>query len=155
MKKIVYHLVKRKKYLKKLVSEKIDKIRKLQDSVCFNSLPYNWKNYTKDVNVGDFIDETPLSRDIKSKRKKVADEEKKQIDFTSEMDGIKMRGNKSRKQNTKTKNITNLCDTWDKANHFFKDYTTIIILLDMTKTWKRLKILTPKQMLQRKPIALA
>ena len=47
----------------------------------------------------------------KSKRKKVTDEEKKQIDFTSEMDGIKMRGNKSRKQNTKTKNITNLCDT--------------------------------------------
>ena len=45
------------------------------------------------------------------KEKKIADEEKNQIDFTSEMDGIKMRGNKSRKQNTKTKNITNLCDT--------------------------------------------
>ena len=70
MKKIVYHLVKRKKYLKKLVSEKIDKIRKLQDSVYFNSLPYNCKNYTKDVNVGDFIDATPVSCDIKSKRKK-------------------------------------------------------------------------------------
>ena len=31
------------------------------------------------------------------KEKKLADEEKSQIDFTSEMDGIKMRGNKSRK----------------------------------------------------------
>ena len=73
----------------------------------------------------------------KSKRKKVTDEEKKQIDFTSEMDGIKMRGNKSRKQNTKTKNITNLCDSWDKVNHFFKDYTTIIVLLQYDKNMEK------------------
>ena len=38
----------------------------------FNSLPYNCKNYAKDVNVGDFIDATPLSCDIKSKRKKTS-----------------------------------------------------------------------------------
>ena len=71
------------------------------------------------------------------KEKKIADEEKNQIDFTSEMDGIKMRGNKSRKQNTKTKNITNLCDSWDKVNHFFKDYTTIIVLLQYDKNMEK------------------
>ena len=92
------------------------------------------------------------------KEKKLADEEKSQIDSTSEMDV------KSRKQNTvinpenktlKQKILQIFATRETKSTIFFKIMLQLLYCYNMTKTWKRLKILTPKQMLQRKPIALA
>ena len=54
------------------------------------------------------------------------------------------------------KNIENLCNSRDKFIKIYNDYAKIISdAMYKTKQGKGLKILTPEQMIQRLPIALA
>ena len=61
-----------------------------------------------------------------------------------------------RAQSDTIKNIRNLYNSREKVIKLYNDYTKIISeAIYKTKHGKGLKILTPKQMLQRLPIALA
>ena len=71
------------------------------------------------------------------------------------LSNIKIGVKKSNKQEIEIKNITNLYDMRDEVIKFYKDYSTIIFnTVYDTRHGKGLKILTPKQMHQRLPIAL-
>ena len=76
--------------------------------------------------------------------------------FKSNLSEIKMWRKKSINQKNTIKNITNFFDLRKKTIDFFRDYSFLLSEAKCkAKYGKELKILTPKQMLQRLPAALA
>ena len=61
----------------------MDKVKKLYNSIDFNNLTYHVKGQTKDINFEDFSDVATLFDE--SKRIKLADIEKNQMDFKSKL----------------------------------------------------------------------
>ena len=77
------------------------------------------------------------------------------MDFKSKLNNIRIRGKKSDKQGSEIKNIANLYNVRDYVIKFLEDYSTMMHNARYDTTNRRgLKILTPKQTLQRLPIAL-
>ena len=68
----------------------------------------------------------------------------------------KKKGNKSKEQKNTLYNIEILYKARKKAINFYDDYSLMMSEAKCKATkGKRVKILTPKQMLQRLPVALA
>ena len=81
---------------------------------------------------------------------------KNQARFKSDLSEIKTGGKKSPNQKNTIKNITNFFNLRKKIIDFFRDYSFLLYEVKyQTKYGDELKILTPKQILQRLPIALA
>ena len=84
---------------------------------------------------------------------------KKQKNFLNKLNDVKM-GKKTPEQKKVITNLGNFYKSREEVFNFFKDYTKMMLdskykaKQDVTKG-TGLKILTPKQMLQRLPIALA
>ena len=75
------------------------------------------------------------------------------MDFRYKLSKIRIGGKKLKKEKKK---ITNLYDVQDKVIKVFKDYSKKInTAIYDTKHWEGIKILTPKQILQRLPPSLA
>ena len=92
--------------------------------------------------------------EIKSTRIKLADAEKNQMEFKLKLSNIRIGVRKSGKQENNIKNIINLYNLPDEIIKFYKYYSTMMHNARFDATHgKRLKILTPKQMPQRLPIA--
>ena len=82
---------------------------------------------------------------------------KNQNEFKSDLDEIKKRNpkSKSKDQISVIKNVQNLFDLREKIISFFRNYSILISETKYkAKQGKGLKISSPKQMLQRLPIAL-
>ena len=111
--------------------------------------PKDFSNYQNLINL--FIN----LRDGNANPRKVF---KNQIDFKSYLGEIK-KGNpksKSEDQISVIKNVQNIFDLTEKIINFFRDYSILLSKAKYkAKHEKGLIILSPKQMLQRLPIALA
>ena len=72
------------------------------------------------------------------------------------MSEIKTGGKKLPHQKDIIKNITTFFDLWEQIIDFFKDFSFLLFEAKYkSKYGEELEILTPKQMLQRLPIATA
>ena len=69
-------LDKQKEIFYRLVTERMEAIEKLHNSINFNNLTYHYMGPIANLSFDDFIDETTLFDKTKSKRVKLADVEK-------------------------------------------------------------------------------
>ena len=119
---------------KKIMSE-------LYDSFNYNSLKFEYVGPTKDVSFYDYMDSKDLFNAIKTFQIKFSETKNKQNEFLNKLNNIK------------------ICKEIEEVNNFFTDYAKILSDANYDSKHsetkgKGLKILTPKQMLQRLPIAL-
>ena len=82
--------------------------------------------------------------------------EKNQSEFELKLSSVRIGVNKSNKQLSEIENITKFYKSREQIIKFHNDYFQVIHKATyISKYRKGLKILSPKQMLQRSPIALA
>ena len=139
-----------------LISKRKELISKLHDSVDYNNSNFEYVGPTKDVSFYDYRDSRELFNAIKNSHIKFSDARKSQNEFLNKLTNIKI----GRKTLEQERIINNLERFYLSREEVFRDFTEMLsdanydAKQNETKG-KGLKILTPKQMLQRLPIALA
>ena len=136
------------------------KIRVSFKPIDFNALTYNFKD--SKIDSGDFIkfkDSLHIFKSIHNGDIPLEDIEKEQIELKRDLGRIKQGEprDKSEEQKKTIDNIKNLYNSIQEVVTMFSDYARNMSrnIYDSKQEGKALKILTPKQMLQILPIALA
>ena len=134
---------------KKIMSELID-------SVDYNNVKFEYVGPTKDVSFYEYRDSKELFNATKNNQIKFSELKNKQKDFLKKLNKVKM-SKKTAEQKEGIGNINKFYNSREEVINFFRDF--IEMLSDANYNAKQggegLKILTPKQMFQRLPIALA
>ena len=136
----------------------IGKITDLDERVNSDNLIYKYKSNINDVNFNNFDNALDIVNKIRDGKKELTNVKKNQEKFKSLLSEIKKSGKKSKEQKNTLDNIEILYRAKNEAIKFYDDYS---LMMSEAKTkaknqtsGKGLKILAPKQMLQRLPIAL-
>ena len=131
----------------------------LYDSVDYNNLKYEYIDPTKDVSFYEYMDSKELFNAIKNNQIKFSEVKNKQNNFLKKLNEVKI-GKKDDAKEEVIDNLNKFYNSREEVINFFRDY--IEMLSDANYDSKQnetkgkgLKILTPKEMLQRLPIALA
>ena len=131
----------------------------LHDSVDYNNLNFEYVGPSKNVIFYGYLDSKELFNAIKNNQIKFSEVKNKQNEFLNKLSNIKI-GKKTIEQKETINNLEKFYLSREEVINFFRDY--IEMLSDANYDAKQnetegkgLKILTPKQMLQRLPIALA
>ena len=146
----------------KILEERVDEILKIRDKIDFDRLIYNFKGPISSINFGKSGGPMYIYGHMRNGDTTLQQVEKQQKDFKKELNEIKS-GNPKHKSNNQLyviENIKNLYNSRQKIIDLLNDNSKIrseaIYKSKQNETeGKGLKILTPKQMLQRLPIALA
>ena len=147
----------------KYVDYFIDGLAKIRESykpIDFNDLTYNFKDL-RIPSVGFIKFKGPLHifKSINNGDIPLEDIEKEQVELKKELGRIKQWGprDKSEEQKKTIDNNKNLYNSRQEVVKMFKDYVRNMSrnIYDSKQEGTGLKILTPKQMLQRLPISLA
>ena len=149
---------KQKKVFNKLVDERHKKMTDLVKKVNSDDLIYKYKGNTADAKFDKFDNALNIINKIQNGEISLADVKNNQEKFKSYLGEIK-KGNKkhrSKEQKNTLYNIEMLYKARNEAIKFYDDYS-LMMSEAKTKATKGtgLKILTPKQILQRLPITLA
>ena len=104
--KVYLPLDKQKEIWYKLVAERTGEIGKLDNSVQFEKIKYNFKGPTKDLYLNGFIDGEIVFYYINSKKIKFIDAEGNPMTFKSKLSSAIVGDNKSDKQLSDAENIT-------------------------------------------------
>ena len=134
------------------------KIQNLSKKIDFNNLKYVYKGKSAPISFTAFKDPSHIFKSICNGNIALEDVEKYQKKIKSELGQIKQRNakDKSKEQSNIIHNVTNLYESREKVVQMFnncpREKSRCIY---ESKNGTGLKILTPKQMLQRLPIALA
>ena len=134
----------------------MDTMEKLHNITDYKNLAYYQKGSTVNVDFNNFIEAVTFFDEIKSSRMKLADADKNQMEFKSKLSHIRIGGEKSDKQENEIRNTANLYHARKEVIKLFKGYPTMMpnARYDATHE-KEIKIIIPKRILQRLPIALA
>ena len=134
-------------------------MNKLYDSVDYNNLKFEYVSRAKDVSFYEYRDSKELFNAIRDGKIGFSETKNKQDDFLNKLTNIKI-GRKTPEQEKIINNIERFYLSRQEVINFFRDYTEM--LSDANYRAKQnetketgLKMLTPKQMLKRLPIALA
>ena len=134
----------------------------MRNKIDFNNLTYNFRGQTSSINFGKFRSPMYIYGHMKNGDTTLQQVEKQQKDFKKELNEITSGSpkHKSNNQSYGIKNVKNLYDSRQKIIYLLNDNSKIgseaIYKSKQDKTkGTGLEILTPKQMLQRLPIALA
>ena len=134
-------------------------MNKLYDSVDYNNLKFEYMTKAKNVNFYEYRDSKELFNAIRDGKIGFSEAKNKKNEFLSKLTNIKIR-KKTLGQKEVINNIEGFYISRQEVFNFFKDFTQM--LSDANYKAKQnetkgtgLKILTPKQMLQRLHIALA
>ena len=134
-------------------------MNKLYDSVDYNNLKFEYMTKAKDVSFYEYRDSKELFNAIRDGKIGFSEAKNKKNEFLSKLTNIKI-GKKTLGQKEVINNIEGFYISRQEVFNFFKDFTQM--LSDANYKAKQnetkgtgLKILTPKQMLQRLHIALA
>ena len=140
----------------------MDEILKISREINYSNLVYDFKDPTPSTSFTKFGGAMYTYNQLKNGEKTLQQKEKDQKNFKSELNEIKSENpkHKSRKQLCTIKNVRNLYDSRQKIINLLNDNAKIrpeaIQKSKQNETKGRgPKILTPKKMLQRLPIALA
>ena len=134
-------------------------MNELYESINKNKLYFEYVGNTKDVSFYQYIDSKELFDEIKDNQLRFDDALKKQKELLKKINKVEM-DRKTFEQEKVITNLENFYKSREEVFVFFRDYAKMMLdsgykaKQDETKG-TRLKILTPKQMLQRFPIALA
>ena len=134
-------------------------MNELYGSVDKNNLKFDYVGPTEDVSFYKHIDFKELFSEIKNNRLKFDDAVKRQKELLKKINEVKI-GKRPLEQKEVIDNLAKFYKSRKEVLHFFRVYTKM--LFDANYNAKKdktkgtgLRILTPKQMLQRLPIALA
>ena len=134
-------------------------MNELYESINKNKLYFEYVGNTKDVSFYQYTDSKELFDEIKDNQLRFDDALKKQKELLKKINEVEM-DRKTFEQKKVITNLENFYKSREEVFIFFRDYAKMMLdsgykaKQDETKG-TRLKILTPKQMLQRFPIALA
>ena len=136
------------------------KIRESYKPIDFNDLTYNFKDSRIDsIDFIKFKGPLHIFKSIHNGDKDIKNIKKEQVELKRDLGRIKQGDptNRSEKQQNTIDNIENLYNSGEEVIKMFNDYARNISrnIYDSKQKGTGLKILTPKQMLQRLPIALA
>ena len=131
----------------------------LYDSVDYNNLKFDYVGPTNEVNCYEYKDSKDLFNAIKHNQVKFSEVRIKQNEFLKKLSNIKI-GKKTLEQKEVINNLEKFYNSREEVFSFFRDYVEMLsdAYYDARNNETKgtgLKILTPKQMLQRLPIALA
>ena len=134
-------------------------MNELYDNVDYNDLKFEYVGPTNDVSFYQYMDSKEVFNSIKSSKIKFAEEKNKQKEFLNKLNNIKI-VNKTLKQKEVINNLQKFYNSREEVIKFFTDYVEKLSNANYNAKQnetigKGLTILTPKQMLQRLPIALA
>ena len=141
-----------------LINKRKELMNKLYDSVDFNDLKFQYVGPTEDVSFYEYMDSKEFFNAIRNSQIGFSEAKNKQNEFLNKLSNIKI-GRKTLEQEKIINNLKRLYLSRQKVVNFFRDFTEILsdanynAKQNETKG-KGLKIVTPKQMLQRLPIAL-
>ena len=141
------------------ISKRKELMNKLYDSVDYNNLKFEYVGPTKDVSFCEHRDSKELFNAIRDNKIRFSEAKNKQNDFLSNLTNIKI-GRKTLKQEEIINNLERFYISRQEVINFSRDYTEMFSDANYHAKQNEtkgtgLKILTPKQMLQRLPIALA
>ena len=141
-----------------LISKRKRIMTELYDSVNYNNLNFEYVGPSKSVSFYEYMDSNQLFNAIKNNQIKFSQVKNKQNEFLNKLNEVNM-GEKTGEQKNVIDNLNKFCNSREDVINFLRDY--IEMLSDSNYNPKQnetkgtgLKILTPKQMLQRLPIAL-
>ena len=130
---------------------------KLYASVDYNNLDFEYVGPTKDVSFYEYMDSKEFFNAIRDNKIGFSEAKNKQNDFLNKLSNIKI-GRKTLEQKEVINNLEKFYNSREEVLNFFRD--CVEMLADANYNAKQnetmekgLKILTPKQMLQRLPIA--
>ena len=131
----------------------------LHDSVDYNNLKFEYVGLTKDVSFYEYMDSKELFNKTKNNQIRFSEVMNKQKDFLKKLNEVQM-GKNNYEQKEVIDNLNKFYNSREEIINSFRDYIEMLsdanydTKQNETKgTW--LKILSPKQILQRLPIALA
>ena len=133
-------------------------MKELYDRVDYNNLKFEYVSKNKDVSFYEYMDSKQFFSAIKNNQINFDDVLKRQNEFLNKLSNIKI-GKKGPEQKEVINNLENFYKSREDAITFFRDYEKMVLdasyksKLDETKG-KGIKILAPKQMLQRLPIGI-
>ena len=134
-------------------------IQKSSKLINFNNLIFYFKGKNGPKNFIDFTGPLGLINNIKNGYIKIEKKEKEnQKEFKTDLNEITEGKweHKSKEQKNVTENIKMLCEEREKVIKFYNDYFLMVSVAKYKSIHgEGLKMLTPKQMIQRLPIALA
>ena len=131
----------------------------LYDSVDYNNLKFEYVGPTKDVSFYEYKDSKEHFNAIKNNQIKFSEARIKQNEFLNKLNNIKI-CKKTLEEKEVINNHEKFYNSREEVLNFFRDYVEMLSdgnydARNNKTEGKGLKILTPKQMLQRLPIALA
>ena len=143
----------------KLINKRKKLMNKLYDSVDYNNLKFEYVSRANDVSSYGYMDSKELFNAIIDNKIGFSEAKNKQNDFLNKLTNTKI-GRKTFEQEKIINNLERFYISRQEVITFFRDYTEIFSDANYRAKQNEtkgtgLKILTPKQMLQRLPIALA
>ena len=134
-------------------------MNKLYDSVDYNNLKFEYVGPTEDVSFYEYKNSKELFNAIRDNKIGFSEAKNKQNDFLNKLTNIKI-GRKTPEQEKIINNIERFYLSRQEVINFFRDYTEMLSdacykSKQNKAEGKGRKILPPKQMHQRLPIALA
>ena len=129
---------------------------KIYDSVDYNNLKVYYVLNTKDVSFYEWKDSKELFNTIKNFQIKFSDAKNKQNEFLRKLSNI---GKNNIKQKEAINNLEKFYLSREEVINLFRDYAEMLSDANRDSKQNRsegkgLRILTPKQMLERLPVAL-
>ena len=142
-----------------LISKRKGLMKELYDHVDYNNLKFDFVGPTKDVRFYEYKDSKELFNAIKNNKINYDDAVKRQDELLNKISNVKI-GKKTGNQKEVINNLENFYKSREEVINFFRDYGKMVLdafckSKQNETRGKGLKILTPKQMLQRLSIALA
>ena len=141
-----------------LINKRKELMSELYDSVDYNSLKFEYIGPTKDVCFYEYVNSKELFNAIKNNQIKFSESKNKQNEFLNKLRNIYV-SKKTLKQKEVINNLEKFYSSREEVIAFLENILKFYLMqITMQKNeteGKRLKIWTPKQMLQRLPIALA
>ena len=134
-------------------------MKELYDNFDYNNLKFQYIGTTKDVSYYEYNNSKELFNAIKNNQINFDDTVKRQNELLNKISNVKI-GKKTDNQKKVITNLENVYISREEVINFFRDYGKMV--LDASYKSKQneaegtgLKMLTPKEMLQKLPIALA
>ena len=134
-------------------------MKELYDNFDYNNLKFQYIGTTKDVSYYEYNNSKELFNAIKNNKINFDDTVKRQNELLNKISNVKI-GKKTDNQKKVITNLENVYISREEVINFFRDYGKMV--LDASYKSKQneaegrgLKMLTPKEMLQKLPIALA
>ena len=142
-----------------LINKRKELMSELYDSVDYNNLKFEYVGPTNDVRFYGYRNSKELFSIIKNNQINFDDALKRQNEFLNKLSNIKI-GKKTLEQKEVINNLEKIYLSREEVINFFRDYIQMLsdANYDARKNETKetgLKILTPTQMLQRLPIAVA